>query len=124
MGRPCAIAQHVKQAPVHPFVCTPLHSHCFVHGEVWCTGGGGGNPLSARWGVEPEGKQGEANPGQPQVKGVTQTLAAGSITCGLTLGPVQGKAPGKGPQERTSPKEKDKHGSSNGSKVEQKGSCI
>ena len=71
-----AIAQHVKQAPVHPFVCTPLHSHCFVHGEKWCIGGGGGNPLSTRWGVEAEGKQGEANPGQPQVKGVTQTPAA------------------------------------------------
>ena len=45
-----------------------------------------------------EGKQEGANPGQPQVKGgLPKHLQAGSITCGLTLGPVPGKSPRKGP---------------------------
>ena len=48
-----------------------------------------------------EGKQEGANPGQPQVKGgLPKHLQAGSITCGLTLGPVPGKAPRKGPVPR------------------------
>ena len=114
-----AITQHVKQfsylSALHCtriVLCTARNGVLEEEEPTQRTVGGG------------EGKEGEANPGQPQVKGVTQTPAAWLDNLWVDIGTSPRESTWERSLGEDKSKEKDKQGSSDGSKVEQKGSLI